>query len=534
MASFKEQVEYEPWKRTKDHELDQEQWQQELQDAGDIALGNACFISRKAVMLPSHFACGDQCYVAADALIRGDLEMGANCTVNSFAVLAGKVRMGDMVRIASHASIFGFNHGHQDIDKPFYLQPSTREGIEIGDNVWIGANATIVDGVKIGSHSLLAAGAVVTKDVPEYCIVGGNPARLIRDRRQPHRSPKSIESKLRTFGERAREEFVHVLDEAYDAQGKCYLDNQKDRKPTSRAWCDAVEIAAYFDQLPTHVSRENLIEQLQSFQNPETGCFDRALRKTDPSPIERVEASGYDYLAVGYALEALGSHLKFKNQAIERVTSDMLYESESNLPWGKTAWGAGAWNDHFATAAYHDLKYHGGQYDLSALFGWLNLHCNNATGMWGSETRGQRWLQPVNGFYRLTRGTYAQFGQPLPYPDEAIDTILAHCRQNEDFIHTNVTACNVLDIVHPLWLCAKQSQHRHDEIRKLFEAQAHAIISRWQPRRGFAFKPDIEPGLQGTEMWLAILYIAADLLGQSATLGFRPKGVHRTEVALQI
>lgn len=57
----------------------------------------------------------------------------------------------------------------------------------IEDDVWIGANAVIVDGVTIGAHSIVAGGAVVTKDVAPYSIVGGSPAKLIKDRRRRKR-----------------------------------------------------------------------------------------------------------------------------------------------------------------------------------------------------------------------------------------------------------------------------------------------------------------------------------------------------------
>jgi hypothetical protein len=216
---------------------------------------------------------------------------------------------------------------------------------------------------------------------------------------------------------------------------------------------------------------------------------------------------------------------------LDQIPAETLNTRQAACPWVERAWSAGSWNDHFGTAVYHDLKYHGGTYDLSAFFGWLNLHCSRASGLWGHPTQKQGWLQPVNGFYRLTRGTYAQFGQPLPYPDYAIDTLLAHCRQHGFFLKDHVTACNLLDIVHPLWLCAKQTDHRQDEIRNIMTDQVHAIMSRWIPHRGFFFKADLEPGLQGTEMWLSILYIAADYLGLSSSLRYRPKGVHRTEVA---
>lgn len=62
------------------------------------------------------------------------------------------------------------------------MQGATRKGIEIGKDCWIGANATILDGVKIGDGCIVAAGAVVNRDVPSYTIVGGVPAKTIKNR----------------------------------------------------------------------------------------------------------------------------------------------------------------------------------------------------------------------------------------------------------------------------------------------------------------------------------------------------------------
>ncbi len=534
-APFEDKLEYHPWENKSEEQLArQAEWQQKLIATGNYTIGKNVYISTKAQMLGSHFVCGDRCMIAAESLIRADLEMGSECSVNSFAVLAGTIRMGSMVRIASHVSIFGFNHGYEDIEKPFCKQPCTTQGITIGDDVWIGANAVIVDGLTIGSHSLIAAGAVVTKDVPPYSIVGGNPAKLIRDRRQPKATKHNLENMLSDFGNKVRDEYRKVLDDAYDAEQNCYVDNQQNRKPTSRAWCDAVEIAALFGDTPQHFSKEALIEQLQSYQNPETGCYDRNATDKELAPLPRVAKNGYDYLAIGYALECLGSRIKYKNLYLDQVTAQDLVAAEENLSWTKNAWGAGAWNDHFGTAVYHDRKYHSGTYDLSTLFGWLNMNCCPATGLWGEKTKSEKWLQPVNGFYRLTRGTYAQFGQPLPYPVDAIDTILMHCRQNDNFLTRNVTACNVLDIIHPLWLCAQQTNHRQAEIEAIFRAQISVITNCWVPDQGFAFSPDHQPGLQGTEMWLSILYIASHYLGLHQLLSYKPKGVHRIEVALQL
>ncbi|MCD8482036.1 MAG: acyltransferase [Verrucomicrobia bacterium] len=230
-------------------------WQEKLLATGKFRIGNNSYISPKAKMLGPHFSCGENCMIAADSLIRADLEMGEHCSINSFAVLVGKIRMGSMVRIASHASIVGFNHGYEDLDTPFFCQPVTYNGITIGDNVWIGANVLIVDGVTVGAHSIIAAGAVVTKDVTEYSIVGGNPARLIRDRRRPRSSNTSVETLLSTFGDKAREEYPHILNDAYDASRNCYVDNQQNREFSSRAWCDAIEIAAFFNETPHHSVR---------------------------------------------------------------------------------------------------------------------------------------------------------------------------------------------------------------------------------------------------------------------------------------
>ncbi len=532
MNPFEEKSEYMPWCAfSEEQKVEQAAWQAALVETGCIQFGRDCVISRKARLFPRRLVCGDNCLIAADCLIRADVEMGCHCTVNSFVVLAGKIRMGDMVRIASHVSIHGANHGYKDLDKPICAQPQTEEGIQIGDDVWIGANVVIVDGVTVGSHSILAAGAVVTRDVPPYSIVGGNPARVIRDRREPRRRPGAERPELRAFGEKVRAEYPAVLEDAYDAGRGCYVDNQQERKPSSRAWCDAVEIAGFFGEVPARFTREELIARLQEAQNPETGCFDRDLSDTNPTPLQRVGANGYDYLSIGYALEVLGSHLKHRNIMLPRVTTEALVAHENAMNWGGNAWGCGAWNDAFGTAVYHDLRHHGGGYDLSTLFGWLSMACNPSTGMWGRDTVAERWLQPVNGFYRLTRGTYAQFGQSIPYPAEAIDTVLAHCRQNGDFLATNLTACNVLDVVHPLWLCAKQTEHRRAEIAGFMEKQVAAIMPRWVTGRGFAFSPDCPPGLQGTEMWLSILFLAADFLTCAGELGYRPQGVHRPEAA---
>uniref|UniRef100_UPI0013E2AE3B acyltransferase n=1 Tax=Microbacterium sp. CPCC 204701 TaxID=2493084 RepID=UPI0013E2AE3B len=147
-------------------------------------LGTECFVSELASVDNDVLRLGDRTYVAAGAYLTGELVTGADCSINPYTVIRGTVTMGDGVRIGAHTSILGFNHS-MDSDQPVFRQPLTSKGIVIGDDVWIGSHVVILDGVRVGSHSVLAASAVVTKDVPDGAIVGGNPAKFIRWRVEP-------------------------------------------------------------------------------------------------------------------------------------------------------------------------------------------------------------------------------------------------------------------------------------------------------------------------------------------------------------
>ena len=139
-----------------------------------------------------------------------------------------------------------------------------------------------------------------------------------------------------------------------------------------------------------------------------------------------------------------------------------------------------------------------------------------------------RWLMAVNGFYRLTRGTYAQFGVDVPSPEAVIDTVLAHARDYGWFVTDERNACNLLDIVHPLWLLSRQTDYRCVEIRSAVGALLQGVCGDWVHGQGFAWQVGRDqPGLRGTEMFMAVIHLAADLLGESDGLSFVPRGVHR-------
>jgi hypothetical protein len=261
----------------------------------------------------------------------------------------------------------------------------------------------------------------------------------------------------------------------------------------------------------------------------------------DPAPdpdLAGLPADGpavYHVLCAGYALDLLGSEFPHPVSTVQAATADRLIARLEELPWRDRTWHSGSWVDAWATAAYWNQRQGAAPETpgaLEALFGWLCTRVDPWTGMWGVPTLGEGRLQMVNGYYRLTRGSYAQFGLPVPQPERVIDTVLDHSRDQRWFAPGRENACNVLDVAHPLWLCSRQTSHRAEEIRAWATAQIPAALARWQPGQGFAFGPACgDPGLQGTEMWLAIIYLLADLIGLADTLRYRPRGVHRPEPA---
>lgn len=110
----------------------------------------------------------------------GDVYIGNGSIVGMSCVIIGPVNIGNNVMLAQNIVISGLNHGYEDINIPPALQKVNCKIVNVSDDVWIGANSTITQGVNIGKHSVIGAGSVVTKDVPPYSVAVGNPARVIK------------------------------------------------------------------------------------------------------------------------------------------------------------------------------------------------------------------------------------------------------------------------------------------------------------------------------------------------------------------
>ncbi len=553
-AHRRQRFEFCPWffagEATEAEKAGQAVHQQGLKAAAWTEVGSSSYLAPSASITGwpnAHLVLGDRCFVAAHAYVTDAVRLGNDCTLNPFATLRGKIEGGDGVRIGAYACIVGFNHGFADTSRPICKQPHTSKGIVLGDDIWIGAHATIMDGVRVGSHSIVAAGAIVTKDVPDYAIVGGNPARVIRLRKPTETSiaaktkAGSLEGKLEKFGRRVGGE-LELLLKSYrvkskvEAGGFAYINERGGRKRV-RPWCDAVEVAAMFGRTAPGFTAAEWVTRLREFQDHETGLVPEHIpedRAFDPPLPEKPEAVWrYNTMIVNYALECLGSNLARPVTNATAITAPRLRKHLDGLPWATTAWHAGDWVDCYGSSLLPNVKYFGHKPPLNALFTWLDTHCDPATGLWGSHTEESRWQEPVNGFYRLTRGTYAQFGRALPYPERAIDTILEHADDRAFFAGGRENACNVLDVVHPLWLCLRQTDHRRAEAQAWVRKRLPAVLRHWKAERGFDFTvAGGKPSLQGTEMWLSIVYLMADLLGCADALGYTPRGVHRLEPAM--
>lgn len=134
-------------------------------NSGKISIGSRCYIDRNVVV-----ACNG-----------GDIVVGDHCSFNPFCVIYGHggLKIGNDVRIATGTVIVPGNHGYKDKNKKICDHEDVNIGIVIGNDCWIGANVTILDGVNISDGCVIGAGSVVTKSTEPYSIVVGNPAKPI-------------------------------------------------------------------------------------------------------------------------------------------------------------------------------------------------------------------------------------------------------------------------------------------------------------------------------------------------------------------
>lgn len=129
------------------------------------------------------FSLGKQSVIESFCCINnavGDVMIGNHTRIGIHCTVIGPVNIGSHVNLAQGITVTALNHNFEDISKCIDEQGISTKPVTINDDVWIGANAVILPGVTIGRHCVIAAGAVVTKDVPDNTLVGGVPAKVIK------------------------------------------------------------------------------------------------------------------------------------------------------------------------------------------------------------------------------------------------------------------------------------------------------------------------------------------------------------------
>jgi acetyltransferase-like isoleucine patch superfamily enzyme len=140
------------------------------QDNTGIAIGNCVFVGRNTIL-----SCKN-----GDIILDDNANIGFNCEIFS----ASRVKVGKNILMAAYVYLVGGTHHFNRTDIPILYQTRSSQGIEVGDNTWLGAHAVVFDGVRIGKECIIGAGAVVNKDIPDWKIAMGTPAKVFKDRRE--------------------------------------------------------------------------------------------------------------------------------------------------------------------------------------------------------------------------------------------------------------------------------------------------------------------------------------------------------------
>jgi acetyltransferase-like isoleucine patch superfamily enzyme len=146
-------------------------------------------LSQKCLVFGDKVTIGSYAIIRPSNLYGGEagvgLKVGNNSNIGPYSYIgcSGYIEIGDNVMMSPRVSIYSENHNFSDPEIPMNEQGVTRSFVKIEDDCWIAANSVILAGVTIGKGSVVAAGSIVTKDVPPFSIVAGNPAKVIKNRK---------------------------------------------------------------------------------------------------------------------------------------------------------------------------------------------------------------------------------------------------------------------------------------------------------------------------------------------------------------
>lgn len=150
-------------------------------------------VIRARLMPPFFGACGKHQTFQTNLRVTTPklLRIGSHCNFGQgvFITAGGGVTMGDYVGMGPDSKVWSVNHRFEDPDVPWLNQGYDYKEVVIGDDVWIGASAFVMPGVNIGKGSIISAGTILSKSVPPFSIVAGNPGRVVGWRKKPEAGP---------------------------------------------------------------------------------------------------------------------------------------------------------------------------------------------------------------------------------------------------------------------------------------------------------------------------------------------------------
>lgn len=147
-------------------------------------VGDVCRRIRSTLAKRILFYAGHEINIEKKAFFSRNVSLGSHSGIGIRCIVNGPTVIGDNVMMGPEVMIFTENHKHDRTDIPMLNQGYTEvQPVTVGNDVWIGARSIILPGVIIGDGAIIAAGAVVTKDVESYSIVAGNPAKKVKDRK---------------------------------------------------------------------------------------------------------------------------------------------------------------------------------------------------------------------------------------------------------------------------------------------------------------------------------------------------------------
>lgn len=135
-----------------------------------------------STMIGPHVALSVGMVEGQEALTSPVVSIGDRCLIGRGSGIVGhfRIEIGDDVWTGHHVYITDQNHGYDDVSVPISVQSQPERAVRIGDRSWIGHGSVILPGVTIGKHVVIGANSVVTRDIPDYCVAVGSPARVIR------------------------------------------------------------------------------------------------------------------------------------------------------------------------------------------------------------------------------------------------------------------------------------------------------------------------------------------------------------------